>query len=244
MAITGDGGRRGWAAATVALVAAAVVAAGCARTSRIDDEELSVRRLMKEGRAIALMRIGAASAKCLHAAVLIGVEAEPGYRRERTLSVRNVRGLSTVPVAEAELDAGTYHVIGYGCTNDKGTKTITDEAGGGIPMIGGAIYRTSYARFTLAPGEIVNVGYLHFHAEGDGDSLFGRAIKTVVAVSDWPIDELERFARQRPAVYALMRTRLMETVSPPPGPTTTAQACTTWRTLSAQGKVQVVPAGC
>ena len=229
--------QRGIAVVVCVVLSAAV--GGRAGTSRIDDSELSVRRLKADKRAIALVRVGAASQKCLHVAVMIGVPAGEGYRRERVMAVANVRSLAKAPVAEAEFDAGEYHVIGYACTNDKGTKAIADDTG---PM--SPIYRTSYARFTLQPGEVINLGFLHFHAELDGDSVFGRPIKTAVGVSDWPIEELERFARSRPALYALMTTRLMEVPAVPTGPAVSAQACTNWRVLASSGKIQHVPAGC
>lgn len=213
--------------------------AACAQTSRIDVEDLSHRRLRADNRGVVLMRVGAASQKCLHVAVLLGVRAGEGYRRVKVLGVANVRALGKAPVAEVELDAGEYHVVGYSCTNDKGSKVVADDTGPGS-----ALFRTSYAHFAVGPGDVLNVGYLHFHAESDGDSLFGRPIKVAVGVSDWPLTEIERFARERPAVYALMATRLMTVEARPAGDKVTAQACVTWKSLAAGGKVQHVPSGC
>ena len=115
----------------------------------------------------------------------------------------NVRSLTEPPVAEIELDPDEYHVVAYACVKEKGAKVVGDSAGNAL------VYRTSYARFRLAPGEIVNVGYLHFHAKRVGANTFGRAIETDIQVTDWPLAELDRFKARRGAIYAQMTTRLM-----------------------------------
>jgi hypothetical protein len=213
--------------------------AGCATTTRIDDAEFSVRRLKAERLGIALLRVGAASPKCLHVAVLLGVRSGEAYRRVRVLAVANVRSIAIAPVAEAELDAGEYHIVGYSCTNDKGSKVVSGDTGPGSPY-----YTSSYARFTIQPGEVVNLGYLHFAAASHGESVFGRPIKSDVTVSDWPLEEIERFQRQRPHLFAEMRTRLMETGEPPLTPAEQAEACRTWRVLVAEGKASGPPKTC
>lgn len=216
---------------------AALVLAGCAQTTRIDEAELSPRQLKSEGRAVALMRVGAASQKCLHVAVLLGVRAGEAYRRVKMLGVANVRSIGQAPVAEAELAAGEYHVVGYSCTNDKGSKVVSDDAGG-------QLFRTSYAHFALAPGEVVNVGYLHFAAEGAGDGVFGRSVKTQTVVTDWPLEEIERFARLRPSLYAVMTTRLMQIGEPVRSAPEIAERCAVLRSLRAGGKIAELPKEC
>lgn len=227
------------AGAVTLAFALALAATGCAKTTRIDDEDFSLRRLKQENRGIALMRVGAANYKCVNVGVLIGVPFGEAYRRAKVIGVVNVRSIASAPVAEVELDAGEYHVIGYSCTNDKGGRVVTNDTGAGS-----SLFRTSYARFTVGRGEVVNVGYLHFHAQGHGDSSFGRPIKTEVEVSDWPLDEIARFERQRPHLYAALITRHMETGEPPVSSAEHAGVCETWRTLRQSGKAATIPLAC
>lgn len=223
----------------VGILAVILLASGCAQTTRIADQEFSVRRLKSEDRAVVLMRVGAASQKCLHVGVLLGVRAGGAYRRVKVLGVANVRSIAAAPVAEAELDAGEYHVVGYSCTGEKGSKVVSNDTGPGSQF-----FTTSYAHFRLSPGEVVNVGYLHFQAEGHGDSVFGRNIKSKASVTDWPLEEIARFERARPQLFAAMTTRLMHEGEPPLEPGELASRCSAWHALEASGKAAGVPGEC
>ncbi len=55
----------------------------------------------------------------------------------------------------------------------------------------------------------MNIGYLHYNAVKTRSSMFGRPIRQEVEVSDWPLEELERFRKNRPEIFARMTTRLM-----------------------------------
>ncbi len=220
-------------------IGAVIVVAGCTKTTRIDDEAFSLFQLKQENRGIVLMRVGAASHKCVHVAVLLGVKFGEAYRRSKVLGVANVRSIADAPVAEAELDAGEYHVLGYSCSGDKGARIVADDTGAGS-----ALFKTSFARFTIGRGDVLNVGYLHFAAEGSGDGSFGRGIKASVTVTDWPLAEIARFEHQRPHLFAQMTTRLMETGDPQLSTAQMADVCATWRHLAASGKAATVPDGC
>jgi hypothetical protein len=229
-------GMLGLRAATLVVVACAGWIAGCAQTSRVGDDATSAK-LAATNKAVALMRIGSASPECHNVAVLLGRREGEGFRRHQAMTVLNVRSLTEVPVAELELDAGEYHVIGYSCHTQKGPQMITDSAGG-------ALFRTSYAHFRLEPGEVVNLGYFHFGASKTGRSVFGRPVKTDVDVGDWPLAEIERFKAKRPAVFAQMKTRLMTVGDALPTPNVQRDQCETWRRLQADGKAQGIPAAC
>jgi hypothetical protein len=182
------------------------------------------------------MRVGAASPSCRHVGVLLGVAEGEGFRRHQVIGVANVRSLADTPVAEVELAAGAYHVIGYSCIAERTKSVVADAADAGI-------YRTSYARFTVAAGEVVNVGYLHFGASHSGRSAFGRPLRLEVEVTDWPLAEIERFRARRPGLYAQMRTRLM--VVSPRGPGAPGDdECRRLSALKADGKIASVPATC
>ena len=225
-------GVRGW---LVAVVLAGFALAGCMKTSRID-EGVTPATLASAKRAVALMRVGSASPACVHTRVQLGRRVPQGFKPSQIITVTNLRSATMSQVAEVELEAGEHHIVGYSCIADKGTTYVSDP-------IGGQFLGTSFAHFTLQPGEIVNVGYFHFGASRDGRSLFGRAIRTDVEITDWPLAEIERFRQQRPAVFAQMTTRLMRTDEVLP-PDEQAKVCATWQALKADGKAAEVPPEC
>jgi hypothetical protein len=205
------------------------------QTSQVS-ENVSTTALAQKHRSVALMRVGSASPACNHVAVLLGQQAGEGYRRGQVIKVANERSLSEVAVAEVELEPGEHHVIGYACNNERGTKTVMDKADS-------QTYRTSYASFTIKPGEVVNVGYLHFGASHIGRSAFGRPLRIDVSVTDWPLNEIERFKAKRPALFAQMTTRLMTVTNRGPH-TPTGDDCRRLKELQATGKMQTLPAAC
>jgi hypothetical protein len=212
-----------------------LLAAGCTQTSRVDDN-LSTASLSQTRKAVAVMRVGAASPSCINVAVLLGVREGEGYRRHQGITVANVRSLTEPAVAEVELDPGEYHVLAYRCQSAKGVTTLDDSDGG-------QLYRSSYASFTLQPGEVVNVGYLHVGASRVGRSSFGRPVEVDIEVTDWPLAELDRFKARRPQIYAQMTTRLMA-VTPRGTSDPGAQDCVRLKALVAEGKVQQLPPAC
>jgi hypothetical protein len=214
---------------------ACMLVAGCTQTSRVDDN-LSTASLTEAKKAVAVMRVGAASPSCINVAVLLGVRDGEGFRRHQGITVANVRSLTEPAVAEVELDPGEYHVLAYRCQNAKRVTTLQDGDGG-------QLYRTSYASFTLLPGEIVNVGYLHVGASRVGRSSFGRPVEVDIDITDWPLAELDRFKARRPHIYAQMTTRLMKVTDRGPA-VATSQDCARLKALQAEGKVQQLPPEC
>jgi hypothetical protein len=142
-------------------------------------------------------------------------------------------------VAELELGSGEYHVVSYTCTRPGSMTRLSEPAGGNL-------YKKSYASFTLAPGEILNVGYLQLVAVAATQiSAYSRVLRVHLIVTDWPLVEIERFKQQRPNLYGQMRTRLM-TVPKVRLPTVQEiQAkCAEIRRLQAEGKIQNLPSLC
>ena len=213
----------------------AMLLAACTQTSRVDGE-LSTASLTQTRKAVAIMRVGAASPSCINVAVLLGVREGDAFRRHQGITVMNVRSLTEPAVAEVELDPGEYHVLAYRCQTAKGIKTVDDAADPGT-------YRTSFASFRLEPGEVVNVGYLHVEAWRHGRNTFGRPTRMEIDVTDWPLAELDRFKARRPHLFAQMKTRLM-TVTPPGQGPPTSQECARLKALKAEGKVQELPPEC
>src|SRR5205807_9630908 len=101
----------------------------CTQTSRVDDN-LTTASLAQTKKAVAVMRVGAASPTCVNVAVLLGVREGEGYRRHQGITVANVRSITEPAVAEIELDPGEYHVLAYRCQSAQGIKTLDDNAGG------------------------------------------------------------------------------------------------------------------
>src|SRR5262245_62057204 len=214
-----------------AVVAAAVLTA-CTQTTQVD-ESVTTAALNQTRKAVAVMRVGAVSPSCVNVAVLLGVREGEGFRRHQGVTVANVRSLTEPAVAEVELDPGEYHVIAYRCQSPSSIKTVHDSDGG-------QLYRTSYASFVVQAGEVVNGGYLHFGAWREGQSTFGRPAEVEVKVTDWPLNELDRFKAKRPHVFAQMTTRLMKVN--PGAPTEPSSAdCVRFKQMKEQGKVQQVP---
>ena len=215
----------------LAAIVGCLLLVGCTQTSRVDDN-LSTASLAQAQKAVAVMRVGAASPQCVNVAVLHG----EGFRRHQGITVANVRSLTEPAVAEIELEPGEYHVIAYRCQSPSSIKTVHDNDGG-------QLYRTSYASFVLQAGEVVNVGYLHFGAWREGLSTFGRPVQVEVRVTDWPLNELDRFKAKRPHIYAQMTTRLMKVT--PGGPAEPGAAdCARLKQMLEQGKIAQLPPSC
>ena len=219
-----------------AAAALVIASGGCVQTSKVD-ESVTTAKLATTRKAVAVMRLGSASPACNHVEVLLGSREGEGFRRKQIVTVANVRSLADTQVAEVELDPGEYHIIGYKCVAEKGETAVIDPAGGGL-------YRTSYAHFTVNAGEIVNIGFFQFGASKERRSLFGRKIRTDIEVTDWPLVEMQRFQRLRPALYAQMTTRLMIINDGTLSEGDQQQTCDAWKKLQAEGKAANLPVEC
>jgi hypothetical protein len=215
---------------------ALALSTACSQTTRVGDTT-SEAQLAQTGKAVAVMRLGMASPSCQHVGVWLGTREGPGYRPQKPMAVIHAASLADVPVAEVELTPGEYHVISYAC----GTGSNTSQVASYDRTTG--LARTSYASFTLAAGEVVNVGSFEFHASRVGRNAFGRPFRTTVSVKDWPLADLEKYKAKRPHIYAQMKTRLM-TLTPRGAEEAGEDDCDRLRQLKSEGKVQNVPAGC
>ena len=220
----------------MALGLIASLLAACSQTTRVDSDT-STETLGKSNKAVAVIRLGLGGASCENVGVWLAVREGPGYRPHTPVAVINARSLADAPVAEVELPPGEYHIISFACGNASGVKQIEsfDRTTG--------LVHTSYASFTVAAGEIVNVGTFNFHAARSGLNAFGRPFRTTITVTDWPLPELDRYKAKRPAIYGQMRTRLM-TVTPRGPQDPDESDCERLLTLKTEGKIQNVPAVC
>jgi hypothetical protein len=217
------------------VLAVAALTAGCGGTSRVADE-LTATSLSQSKKAVALIKLGAADPLCTVLSAGIGVREGSDFRLVQTARIERQDG---VAVAELELGSGEYHVVSYSCIRRGGSVLLAEPAGGGL-------YKKSYATFSLAPGEILNVGYLHLVPMASTPiSASYRVLHVHLAVTDWPVAELDRFKQQRPRLYSQMRTRLMTVHKIEPPTVAQIQArCAEMRRLQAEGKLQNLPALC
>jgi hypothetical protein len=220
-----------------ALLALAALLAGCAGgTSRVADD-LNSASLTQTKKAVALIKLGAADPMCNTLAAVIGVREGGAFRSVQF--ARIVRKAGEAAVAELELGAGEYHVVSYSCTKRGGAALLAEPLGNGL-------YRKSYASFSVAPGEVLNVGYLQLVPTGSAQVAYDfRVLHVRLAVTDWPLTEIDRFKQQRPHLYAQMKTRLMKVhrVEPPTMQQVQA-ACAAMRRLQSEGKLQDLPLIC
>jgi hypothetical protein len=218
-----------------ALAAVAVLAGGCAGTSRVGDE-LTQGSLAEGKKAVVLVKLGAADPRCTVLTAGIGVREGSDYRLVQT--ARIVRSDAS-SVAELELGSGEYHLLSYTCLR---------QGAGALHLahpVGAGLFRKSYASFRAEPGEIVNVGFVRLVPLGTTRVAAGSIVHVQVAVTDWPLPDLDRFKQDRPNLYAQMKTRLMTV--PRIQPPTLAQvraACAEMKKLQTQGKLQNLPAAC
>jgi hypothetical protein len=223
----------------IAAVGLLLSLSGCSitLTSRVDDD-LTGKALGKDGKGVALLSAGVQGEPCRQIYVALGVREKDGFRHYRGLMIQRAKA----PVAEVKLDPGEYHVIAFACANRGHTAKLGEGVndGGFYPL-----YKKTFARFTVQPGEIVNIGFLQLKYLGETPSAFTKTIHADVTVIEWPRADLDVFREQRPGLAAQMKTRLM--VASPPEPVTREQIgarCAEIRKLHAEGKIQNLPPGC
>ena len=96
--------------------------------------------------------------------------------------------------------------------------------------------------FRAEPGEILNVGFLRLVPVGATRLVSASIVHVQLAVTDWPLPEIERFKQQRPKLYGQMKTRLMTVARvEPPTMAQVQAACAEMKRLQSEGKVQNLP---
>lgn len=218
-----------------AVVGLAALTTACAGTSRVGDE-LTVTSLTKSRKAVALIKLGAADPMCSVLQAGIAVREGENYRIVETARIH--RSAKDTDVAELELGAGEYHVVSYTCNRPGRNIHLADSLGGGV-------FRKSFASFSLSPGEVINVGYLQLVPVVSTQAAYAHVVAVRLAVTDWPLAELERFKQQRPALYGQMKTRLMAVPKvEPPSLQQIHARCAELRRLRSEGKLQNLPPVC
>jgi hypothetical protein len=216
-----------------ALAFLSAVVAGC-YGPRINEQLADPVALKQNQQAIALFRLARPDPSCLHLGVQIGVREGDLYRPVQTMKLTQTQ---VTLVVETILPPGTYHITAFACLRARSNQVLAEPQGNGL-------MRHSYASFTLAPGEIVNLGEFRLVERKRVHGVWSAFHDVEVVVQDWPLEELQRFKSQRPKLFAEMRTRLMVPDRTDTGPDATAQNCAALRQLQAAGKVQSLPSAC
>lgn len=185
-----------------------MAASGCGVAAYKPDGAVNTSMLAREKKALALLYLD--NTRCNDGVnAILATPSGDGYRMVADV-VRPLLGSTNV--SEIELNPGEYHLVQYTCTNLKSelgrARRVKDTLG---KFEGIYTFRESYASFRVEAGEIVNVG-----------SLAVRVITLPnivgVEVEDWPTWEVDLFRKERPTLYAQMKTRLMTVTKAPPAP--------------------------
>ena len=210
------------------------LALGCSQTSSVSDG-VAVAALSHSNTAIAVMKTGMAEQSCTTAIITLGKRAGDTFEPVQTVRVgKNVADwIDTHDVAQVELAAGEYHVLDWVCQERSGNMIFNKSVGkkeGGFWGIGGT-YKRSMGSFTLAAGEIVNVGYLRFVPIGMSGAIS-------IDVEDLPPKSREALQKEKPKLVAQMVTRLMKVEQKPMTAETLKAMCDLLKAMSEVTKDQ------
>lgn len=212
---------------------ASLLLAGCAQTTRIDDAQIT-KSLAQQKTGVALLKIGGGHPICT---ADISARENDAFRRVKHVVIANKR--DEAPVAEMELPPGEYHLTMLFCHTATNQKVFLGD------MMSIGTSSTSYASFSVGPGEVVNVGAIRFVPLRISSNFLYRTLHVDLVVNDWSLDDIENFRQKRPQLYSNMRTRLMSVTSRKQlTPEVVHEKCKEIRKLKAEGKLQNVPAVC
>jgi hypothetical protein len=173
--------------------------AGCGATPNLSDE-LTATTLSANNQGIVLLSAAMQGLTCQGITVQLGRKSALGYDATTSFGIDitmfSLRRLVSSNLPQISLPAGEHHVIGVTCQNGN---SFTSVGKGGL---------RSYASFTLAPGEIVNLGSL---------TVIPLAMTNIATfeVRDQPIEVMDKLKADKPKLFAQMKNRLM-TITPAP----------------------------
>ena len=217
----------------VAMTAVALILAGC-NTGKVSEQLANTETLAQNKQAIVFMRIANPDPGCLSLGGHLGAREGAFFRPSQMIRLQQIH---VTLVVEVLLAPGEYHIVSLTCFRARSTMVLAEPQGNGL-------MRRSYATFTAAPGEVVNLGQLKLVPSKRSAGVFRSFHEVDVEVTDWPLSELERFKSQRPKHFAEMKVRLMTANSGALTPEVADQKCAELKKLQAEGKVQNVPAAC
>ncbi len=215
-------------------LAVALSLSACSGGGKVDEQLANTAQLRDSKQAIALFRLANPDPSCLQLGVSIGQREGALYRPQQTLKLTQ---LQVTNVLEVLLAPGDYHVLGFACYRARSKLEMVEPEGNGL-------LRRSYASFSVAAGEVVNLGQINLVRSARSKGVFNSFTDVEVQITDWPLAELDRFKSQRPKLFAEMRARLMTAAPKQNTPEAVTQKCSELQRLLAAGKIQGLPAEC
>jgi hypothetical protein len=148
----------------VVLLALVAGLCGCVTTgSPTGGGAVPVEKLRAENKSIVIVHTSLHDRRCsLITAELSQRDASGQYVDRRTITLKGALDLQQVP-SRIELPAGEYGIVGLTCTNARGHQSNYNARiakRGSIIDGSGAVYEKPIAEFTVAPGEVVDIGSL------------------------------------------------------------------------------------
>jgi hypothetical protein len=206
-------------------------------TNRLDKERDGAT-LTRTGKGVVLIRVTAPDLNCNDHLINFGRRDGESFVSTQRVRVYTASVDGAPPVAEAELPAGEYHLVSYTCLGTGRVATLNEPQGKDR-------FKTSYANFSVAAGEVVNLGTFQVLSGLPPEQRTpGFPIGIAVKITDWPLADLEKFKKLRPRHYAQMKARLMFVTPPAQAPAPAREDCAQLDRLRKDGKVQTMPAYC
>jgi hypothetical protein len=190
------------ASAFGALVAAALTLSGCAASV---SDDVTTASLSSSGQAVAVLSVAVDGPSCPSTTLQLARKTATGYEATQQLHI-NTSALALANrlddgLPQYPLSAGEHHIVSYVCRSGNMVSTVGQKQGGVFGF--GAAYTKSLATFDLAPGEVVNIGFLRI-------TPIGFTGLVTFLVQDQPLAAMEKLRQAKPKLFAQMKTRLMK----------------------------------
>jgi hypothetical protein len=188
----------------VICIAASAISAACAYTPGVSPD-LDQKILMRTRKAVAILQMGFEGEGCMKTTIEVGRRTGNDFESVQTLTFFPVPG-SAGDAAQFELPPGEYHIVSWKCEVTVSHRvlritTLSRREGGNL-FGDGARYKESYGSFSLAAGEIVNLGYLRMVRTSSSTMR--------LEVGDLARKQHEKLEREKPKLVAQMVTRLIK----------------------------------
>ena len=185
----------------IGAVVFALMCAGCAEKFNVSDE-LITGSLRDPGTAVAILTVSSDDDPCSVATLQLARKTAIGFEPTTSVEIDSQPASSNAVLA---LPVGEHHIVSYRCSHSQTTTTVGQKKGTFLGF--GGSYPKSLASFTLAAGEIVNIGHLRILPVGLANIV-------TFTVQDQPEAVVEKLKTSKPKLFANMQTRLM-TIMPP-----------------------------
>lgn len=186
-----------------AAVIGAIAASGCAPSF---DDAIDPIALKSANEGVVFLKIAYAGRPCRLGNVALATEPSPGryvLHSAPTLGGINSAGFNSRQIS---LAAGTYHIGYIQCALDDAKRTVVLGETDGAIQIGNP--QQSFAHFTIAAGEVINLGQFNF---APTDYLENSA---AISITDIDAAAMERLRSGVPKLSSTMVSRLMSATTP------------------------------